>query len=178
MLKHIFIVIAASAALISSCATQPPQSLSNCSNYDWYEFGRRDGARGLNLDRLEHFQNLCGEAFSGENQTMYLNGRNAALVEFCTPRNGFELGRLNIAYQAVCPMNLEEPFLQAYQKGTEARELELENKRISNRMNELSSLLGNLRAPNTEKADQLRDELEDLRRSRAQNEQQLKAIIK
>ncbi len=102
--------------LTSGCATRRLMTAIPCQGLDWFEIGRRDGAIGKTVNALnEHIQ----ECTNGEapNADLYLNGRNAGLVDFCTNQTGFEIGRAGTPYMLVCPDHLEKSFLPGYEQG-------------------------------------------------------------
>src|SRR6202042_1372132 len=87
-----------------------------CEQTDWYELGRQDGSQGQPTDRLNKHQKACAKV-EPDWETVYTNGRNAGLVEYCEPKNGYELARMGIAYYYVCPSTVEAQFLSSYRKG-------------------------------------------------------------
>src|SRR5262249_3542610 len=113
----------------------------SCSNSDWFEIGRRDGAAGAPLERQQGYSESCGQNFDDVNENAYRNGRERGLVEYCTETNAFELGRMRVNYYNVCPSALEEKFQAAYSKGEYARTIEMENQRISKRIDQLNQQL-------------------------------------
>jgi hypothetical protein len=115
------------ALLIAGCASAPEKI--SCAQRDWYEVGRQDGAQGSTLDHLAKYKVECGHDFNSSWESLYTNGRNAGLVEFCSPDNAYQLGRMGIAYMYVCPSTVEEEFLIGYRKGQDARHLEVANKK-------------------------------------------------
>jgi len=122
------ILIAAGAAYLVSGCTSTQEKVS-CAQRDWYETGRQDGAQGATLDRLAKHRVECGHEFNSSWESLYTNGRNAGLVEFCAPENAYQMGRMGIAYLYVCPSTVEEQFLTSYRKGQEFRQLEVSNRK-------------------------------------------------
>lgn len=102
--------------LTSGCATRTLITAVPCQGLDWFEIGRRDGAIGKPLSGLNQHIEECA---NGEppNTDLYVNGRNAGLVDFCTNQSGFEIGRSGTPYMAVCPEHLEKRFLPGYEQG-------------------------------------------------------------
>lgn len=173
-------IISALAALllVSACSTTPLEDRFSCANSDWYEIGRRDGASGAPLARWAHYHERCGDRIDPQSEDMYRNGRNSGLVEYCTPNNAFELGRMHIAYNSVCPSQMESAFTEAYEKGTHARELDLETKRVSQRIEQLSQQLTEQRTIASDQKAKLSGELEVLKQQRAELEQQINKIAR
>lgn len=157
---------------LTNCVSAPEKV--TCDQRDWYESGRRDGAQGATLDKLAQYKRECGGDFNAFWETMYTNGRNAGLVEYCAPENSFELGRMGIAYLYVCPSTTEQDFLVGYRKGQQARKIELENQRLDS---EIDSLLSRLNTSNTQyEQRKLASELEQLRKTRARNDRDLNKV--
>ncbi|NJL23774.1 MAG: DUF2799 domain-containing protein [Calothrix sp. SM1_5_4] len=166
------LISAGTLILLSACATQ--QENVSCVQRDWYELGRRDGARGATMDRMEIFERECP---SKDWETIYINGRNAGLVDYCAPENAFELGRMGIAYLYVCPSTIEPAFLSAYRKGQHARKLEMRAKELDARINSLNEKVGQKFLDEIERH-KLTSELEELRQLRARNTEELNQISK
>lgn len=162
--------IVAIAILLSACVTNTRHKVA-CVERDWFELGRHDGAQGAADDKLDNYAKDCRKNFSSDFETMYTNGRNAGLVEYCTPENAFELGRMGIAYMYVCPSTVEPKFLVSYRKGQRSRELEIENKKIDSRIDSLSERI-NASANDFERL-RLTSELAQLQAERTKNEREM-----
>lgn len=172
MLRHFF---ALSILMAFAGCTSAPERVS-CAQRDWYESGRHDGSQGATLDRLAKYKVECNSEFNSAWESLYTNGRNAGLVEYCTPENAFQLGRMNISYMYTCPSTVEEMFLSAYRKGQEARQLEVANKKIDAKIDETLGRLST--AENKAERRELASEIEQLKQKRAQNEKTLDKVSK
>lgn len=172
-----FILICAAAAVLSACASKKVEQQISCGQVDWYELGRRDGAQGVPVERLEERRKTCQkETFAAEWETVYTNGRNAGLIEYCSIENGYELGRQGLAYFYVCPSTMEPEFLTGYRRGQTAHTLEVEIKKLDSR---IDTMVQQLVATNsTYERNQLTSELEQLKKMRARNDQKLTQISK
>jgi len=148
---------------------------ASCDQADWYELGRRDGSQGSTSERLSKHRQGCAKAFHANWETMYLNGRNAGLVEYCEPKNAYELGRMGIAYLYVCPSTVEQPFITAYRRGQRAHDLELESKRLDLQIDQLSQKL--MVANNKYDQKEISSELSQLKKERALKDKELSKII-
>jgi len=122
----LFILILAAA--VSGCQSKPV--VAGCEQRDWFELGRTDGAQGTSENKLKKYAMECPKQFRSEWETMYTNGRNAGLNEYCSPENAYELGRSGQTYLYVCPSTMEPQFLGDYRRGQRARELEIANKHV------------------------------------------------
>jgi hypothetical protein len=158
---------------LSACASKSTDQ-ATCEQADWYELGRRDGAQGTPSDRLGQHRNGCAKSFRSDWETMYTNGRNAGLVEYCDPKNGYDLGRMGMAYLYVCPSTVEPEFLSAYRRGQQAHDIEAESKRLEMEIDQLSQKL--LVADSKFDQEELNSELEQLKKLHAQKERELEKI--
>jgi len=159
--------------LIVACSTPPQPKI--CQEADWYEIGRRAGAKGQAVDQnvLER-PGLCKTTSSSEKFEMYMNGRNAGLVEYCKPENGFELGRDGKKYSKVCPPGeASEKFRLYYQKGWRVRKLKEENQDLNHKISDLFDKVNQLETSKRRKLDQ---ELLQLRQIRATNNREMSHI--
>jgi len=171
-LKVALILLLASA--LSACSSGGTKEHASCERTDWYEIGRRDGSQGATSDKLAQHQARCGEALRDESETMYTNGRNAGLVEYCEPKNGYELGRMGIAYFYVCPSTVESAFLSAFRKCQRAHDLEVESNRLNLKIDELAQRL--VASQNSFDQRQIASEITQLKRTRTQKEKELATI--
>jgi hypothetical protein len=133
------------AAALSGCASvavdSSPIAKSPCTNVDWYEAGRSDGVLGYSLAKLEHYQSLCNGSSSPVKSELYTNGRDAGLIDFCSPTGGLEAGRGSVPYEKVCPENLEPAFLSNYGLGLRIHALESESEDLEARIDNLVGLV-------------------------------------
>lgn len=156
---------------VAGCSSSTKVEKLSCDQKDWYELGRTDGAKGATLDKFSVQKSECKAGFDAAWETMYTNGRNAGLVEYCAPENSFELGRMGIAYYYVCPSTMEPEFLTGYRKGQQARDLEIANQKLDAEIDELIAKLTS--TPGQYEKRQIASELDDLRKTRAKNERTL-----
>lgn len=146
-----------------------------CANLDWYEIGRQDGVNGEAKEVFLSHKAACAGSKELPNEDLYLNGRNAGLVEFCTAQAGLEAGKAGRTYRKVCPEHLETAFLPAYDVGRRIHLLEIENADIEKRMSDIFSRLSS-RGTRPSEQTTLQGRLEELRQRRAQNEIQINDI--
>jgi hypothetical protein len=97
-----------------------------CSESDWFELGRRDGAIGKPLQIQSH-KARCGKDLSAANENLYVQGYNNGLSEYCSPDNGFAIGRSGGNPSKICPAPLDTHFFAAVRKGIKARQAEETN---------------------------------------------------
>ncbi len=167
-------VLAGFVLLQLACASKSTDR-ATCDQSDWYELGRRDGAQGLPTDHLVQLRKDCGKTFRNDWETVFINGRNAGLVEYCDAKNGYELGRMGGTYYYVCPSTVEPRFLSSYRKGQSARELEVQNKKIDLQIDQLAQKL--VVESDQHEQRQIASELDNLKKVRNKNERELSKII-
>ena len=106
----------------SSSSSNTSITKTNCGSMDWFEYGRRDGSKGAPKEQIDSYRKLCGNEFDSSSETLYVNGRNSGLVEYCSPQNGFEIGRMGAAYLYVCPSLMEPAFINEMRRGQRIRD--------------------------------------------------------
>lgn len=166
--------------LLGSCATM---SAEECAAGDWSGKGFSDGAAGYAQSRLGEHANACTKHGITPDDDAYRAGWAQGVLRYCTPPNGFTQGRNGSAYNGVCPANLEDDFLPAYQDGqlVHASEQAVSSARSSvdslgGRLEELDDKLASkqreLRGEGLtdEQRDQLRNRIQEIRREREDTE--------
>ena len=103
------------------CATL---SKEECLQADWFETGRKDGAKGQPRAVFQEHCNACAKYGANPDREAYFRGREQGLKSYCTKENGFEQGRRGKKYEYVCPPSLEPAFLEGYRNGREVHEYE------------------------------------------------------
>jgi hypothetical protein len=110
--KLLVIVVALGSA--ASCASL---SKDECLTADWRTIGYQDGARGALAENIAGHRRACAKHGIAPDLEAYLYGRNEGLRTYCHPQRGYSLGAGGGVYQGVCPLDLERPFLAAYNDG-------------------------------------------------------------
>ncbi len=126
--------------LILTCCAQKPVTIASCEGRDWFEIGRQDGSFGRASQPPTEIAPEC--SVKEIDDQAYRLGREAGLLDFCTPDRGFQLGRAGENYHGTCPKNLEEDFLKAYRQGLIVYGLAKDNEKIGNQLDRLSIQLG------------------------------------
>ena len=141
-------VIGAAAAMLvmSGCATM---SSEECLATDWTAVGFEDGARGYTTERFSKHRQACAKHGITADFAAYQAGRDEGLVEYCQPARGFNVGVGGGRYYGVCPVNLEQDFLNAYNAGyhlfTLRANVNRANANISSKERELESIEDEMR---------------------------------
>jgi hypothetical protein len=107
--------------LASGCASMSRQE---CAVADWQTVGYEDGVNGYSGERIARYRTACSKYGVAPDLGRYQAGREQGLREFCRPANGYRIGAAGGNYGAVCPDDLEAPFLSAFNAGHELYTLE------------------------------------------------------
>ncbi|MBT6033059.1 MAG: DUF2799 domain-containing protein [Kordiimonadaceae bacterium] len=119
-MKNSLWLILPALLLLSACATT--MNKDQCLIADWRTIGYEDGSLGRGEQWLSKRGEACAEHGVAPDLNQYLLGRSDGLQTFCRPRRGFDLGSRGVRYEYVCPPELEEVFLVAYQDGSGLRD--------------------------------------------------------
>jgi hypothetical protein len=92
-------------------------SKDECLAVDWRTIGYEDGVEGRPGDHIAEHRKACAKYGVRADLDQYQQGRNQGLREFCQPVNGYHLGVRGGNYYGVCPVELEQPFLAAFDSG-------------------------------------------------------------
>ncbi|MEH6459673.1 DUF2799 domain-containing protein [Chitinimonas sp. JJ19] len=139
------LLLLASLLLLGACAAM---SEAECRTGDWYGVGERDGRDGRG-SRLGDYAEACQKANILPDPAEYSRGRERGLLAYCTPENGYRVGRAGYSYGNVCAPELQEGFLREYNRGYARYELrrdidnlESDMVRYGREINRLSELIG------------------------------------
>lgn len=119
-MKRYLIGLLVMLGLVSGCATM---SKDECRAADWRTIGYEDGNNGHTSERLSKHRKACAKANVTPDLDAWENGRAAGLRRFCVPRNAYNKASNGYTYNGVCPSDLEDDFLDAYDLGREHHEL-------------------------------------------------------
>lgn len=155
---------------LNGCATL---SKRECLEGDWERVGRQDGNQGQPR-RLQKHMEACAEYGVVPDQARYESGYKDGVALYCTPSNGFQIGKSGGVYQSVCPSSLEGQFLARYRAGREIYQVEQQLRSISSRM---ITLEGQLDKETSESGRRrLREDLYRLRDERDQLQRRLTVL--
>lgn len=108
------LVLLSVVLLVGACATM---DRNDCVTGDWQTIGYNDGARGHGGEFLELHQKACAKHGVSVEGSLYTQGYNVGLAEFCLPEIGYRLGRNEENYNYICPAEFERDFVIAYALG-------------------------------------------------------------
>lgn len=132
--------------LVAACSHQAKRT---CQEIDWYELGRRDGLKSdgaSGQDQLAHrkVKVVCDTSDPAASEAIYDNGFDAGIAVYCSPRNGFDLGRTgHSSAGTVCPSTMQDEFLRGIQRGLHYAELEKHHSDVDQRLTSLDQNLKN-----------------------------------
>lgn len=106
--------IIALAFLVSSCASI---TQDECRAGDWETIGKRDAVEGHAPSRLEEHAKVCANFRIVPEEDAYMAGWDEGILIYCTPVNGFNVGRANSGYHGLCPAEVAGSFLEGRQVG-------------------------------------------------------------
>lgn len=113
---------------LAGCASL---SEGECRSGNWYEIGRADGARGLQMRAVDSHREACAKFGVRPDYPRYRRDREQGLLSYCTPSNGYQEGRHGYSYGRVCPAHLEPGFLRNYRFAYKIYDLERELSDVS-----------------------------------------------
>lgn len=158
--------------LAGLCGCQSSPKAASCSQIDWFELGRRDGTMGQ-PEQLDEQRRGCGKHFDGLSENLYRNGYNKGLAEYCSPTNGYDLGRNGVRPTLVCPAPTDVEFMAAVERGARARGLDETIRQLDR---EISSINRELSQSDPQNRNRLLAKLTDLKQERADFERKMTQI--
>lgn len=102
--------------ILQSCATMDK---SQCLTADWRTIGFEDGAKGKPETEISTYRQDCADHGVTPDLNAYRLGHRQGSENYCTQRNGFDVGMRGGSYQGSCVADLAEPFLSGYRDGQE-----------------------------------------------------------
>ena len=116
-------LIALALFLMQGCATL---SKEECQVADWHMIGYEDGFRGFATQRISKHREACAKHGIAPDFEGYMAGHREGVRQYCVPARGFSLGRNGKRYNGVCPADLENAFLVAFDDGRTVYHLQKE----------------------------------------------------
>lgn len=165
----LFPVIITMIISISSCATL---SKGECIEADWYEIGIRDGSNGKPRSVLDNHREACKKHGVAPNREQYYSGRNIGIKSYCTPENGFLIGKKGEYYKQVCPLHLDRGFLNSYKLGKEIYDINRDIVKAESRLEKLEKELDR-KETRKERRIKIREEIRVLDRKHRELREQL-----
>ncbi|WP_406828874.1 DUF2799 domain-containing protein [Microbulbifer sp. ARAS458-1] len=117
-------------ALTSGCAVI---SENECQAGLWYERGIEDGARGRSQATVYEIAQKCHEYGVRTDTTAWMRGHEEGVEQYCTPENGFVVGRRGRDYEGVCTGPTADLFIANYERGLAVYQAEQQYAALANR---------------------------------------------
>lgn len=107
-------ILLLSVLVISGCSTLNKEE---CLAVNWRTVGYEDGIAGYSGDRISQHRKACAKYGVQTDLEQYQAGRAQGLREYCKPGNGYRLGSRGGSYGGVCPADMEDSFVSAFEVG-------------------------------------------------------------
>ncbi|WP_226701903.1 DUF2799 domain-containing protein [Microbulbifer elongatus] len=101
-------------------------SEDECQAGLWYERGIEDGARGRSQATVYKIAQKCHEYGVRTDTAAWMRGHEEGVEQYCTPENGFVVGRRGRDYEGVCTGPTADLFLANYERGLAVYQAEQE----------------------------------------------------
>eukprot|EP00903_Cladosiphon_okamuranus_P002399 g2397.t1 len=141
-------LLAAGLFALGGCAAVTKEQ---CVAGDWAELGKAHASVGKPASHLDEVVRSCAKHGITPDTNAYLSGWHRGVQNYCTPRNGFTLGKQHKTRSPICPPALAPRFETAYQLGFVIWTAE---NRVEDARSEVRSL--------EDRLDRLEDDLVDL----------------
>nr|WP_321481516.1 DUF2799 domain-containing protein [uncultured Cohaesibacter sp.] len=109
--------------LLAGCASL---SQEECLSGDWSAVGTNDAMEGRDASRFSDHIKACSKYDISPDKNLYQIGYQKGLRSYCTPSNGFSVGRNGYSYRQICPPASEPEFMRGYLRGNALHETETE----------------------------------------------------
>lgn len=120
MTKKLWLLLPA-LAVLHGCATM---NKSQCLAADWRTIGFEDGAKGKPETEISTYRQDCADHGVTPDLNAYRLGHRQGSENYCTQRNGFDVGMRGGSYQGSCGPELEQKFMLGYSDGQQLFELQ------------------------------------------------------
>ncbi|NNF17501.1 MAG: DUF2799 domain-containing protein [Gammaproteobacteria bacterium] len=115
------------AMMVTACASKP---LDDCPSDDWNVIGYEDGKRGNGPYSARSLRKSCNDIATPFDEAAYTGGLQRGLQEYCTPDNGYALGRNGADLIKACTVEDEPVFREAHTLGLDHYKIDREIDRL------------------------------------------------
>jgi hypothetical protein len=133
----------AALLVLSACQTVTPEQ---CAAGDWEALGRADAAAGHDISRFEKIVKDCGRQGVTPDAALYQKGWNKGVQLYCTPLNGFNLGRQGKSLSNICPPQVASDFQWSHSLGRQIWTAEDRVRRLERDISSKESAVSRLRS--------------------------------
>ena len=151
-------VVLGGGLYLSACATL---NESECQTVDWRQLGDSDGSQGHGQTRIAKHAKACKKHGIPIGTAAYNEGWRAGISRYCTPQNGYNIGRRGATHAGTFPSDLAGPFEAAYRP---AFNLGRAENRVSEVQSGIDKSIDNLANWATSKDPKLRAKIPDEKR--------------
>ena len=102
--------------MLTGCATTATSDIT-CDEKNWQAFGEKMATLGRAARTIEKYKESCGNQFTEQSLSDYLDGYDKGLVEFCSYDNGYLHGSQNIPKSDICPFKVRGVYLKGHAEG-------------------------------------------------------------
>jgi len=159
-------LLAAGLFALGGCAAVTEEQ---CVAGDWADLGKAHASVGKPTSHLDAVVKSCGKHGITPDTNAYLSGWHQGVRNYCTPLNGFTLGKQYKTKSPICPPALSARFEHAYQLGfviwtaeNRVDEARSETRSLENRLDHLENELADLDC----KSENRKGDRKDCRRKR------------
>jgi hypothetical protein len=143
-----------------------------CQETDWFELGRREGSLGIKKNYNDrNLPIICPNSKLQEQLTLYINGHNEGLNEYCFPKNAYLMGMEGEIYLNNCPQETREEFQTYFKKGETIKSLTEKNQLINEELHKLIDETGK------DNNFLLKSKITKLKSQKNQNEAKLQEVL-
>ncbi len=140
MKASIFVLLA--LVVLTGCSSM---SAEECQTARWQEIGYRDGKAGRSPQVINDYAKDCGEVGYSVDHSVWQHAYQQGLRLYCSPDNGYRIGKSGGTYHGVCESEL---FYKNYQRGMKEYEINLRLDEIYWELNDIELELKNNASPN------------------------------
>ncbi|TLP47245.1 DUF2799 domain-containing protein [Cohaesibacter sp. CAU 1516] len=138
-----FIPVLLLSGLLVGCASLTEDE---CHIGNWQSIGLNDAVQGRTTARFNDHIKACQRYGVLPDKGLYDKGYHEGLVRYCTPSNGFNVGRNGYQYHGICPAGAEASFLRGYERGHDLHEIEKQIAEARNSLGDVRSKIASLRS--------------------------------
>ncbi len=139
-------------------------SIEECQTTHWKDLGYQQGQVGENPDIINDYAKDCSEGGIAVDKEAWSQGYERGLIQYCSPRNGYQEGRNGRSYYGVCD---NEQFNKNYELGRQAYQKENRLKDIQSEIEDIDFKLRRKEGLDPDERKRLNHERQSLTSERA-----------
>lgn len=123
------------AGLLAGCGGNVKRV--SCSGLNWGNYGYETGRAGESVREFDQYRDGCGDRLEAGAMQAYLDGYSKGITEYCTYKNGYDLGYTKKRMSKACPAELRSEYERGYKSGRFDLDVKIENmKRMGEQENQ------------------------------------------